>query len=188
MTYEERPATFEVNYEINADDVLAFSRHNCRSSRTMRRLRVGGYTFITLLLLFGDIVQLWVRRFLPWEYLLPVVGRQVLELVLFVGIYYLALRWVVKFTASNLSKESRNAGVMCKHKVVISDEALVETTDVGEQRVLWRGVDRVEENESHIFIYTAPATAHVIPKWAFATNREAEEFFQAARTYHLRAA
>ena len=187
MTYEEWPATLEVNYEINADDVLAFSRHTSRSSRTLRRLRVGGYAFITLLLLFGDVVQLWVRRFWPWEFLLPVVGRQVLELVLFIGIYYLALRWMTKFTASNMSK-GRHPGVMCKHKVVISDEALVETTDVGEQRVLWRGVVRVEENKSHIFIYTAPATAHVIPKWAFATNREAEEFFQAARTYHLRAA
>jgi len=188
MTHEELPAKLEVNYELNVDDVYAFTRHTYNTSSNMRRLRRGGYVFIAGLLLFGDAVQLWVMWFRPWRYLLPEAGKMALELAVFMGIYYLALRLLTKRTAANLSKRETSAGVICKHKVIIDSDSLYEKTEVGEQRVIWRGVQRVVETAEHIFIYTAPATAHVIPKWAFATKREAEEFFEAARTFHLNAA
>lgn len=188
MTHEELPAKLEVNYELNVDDVYAFSRYTYNTSRKMRVMRRGGYVLIAGLLLVGDVFQVWAMRNWPWQYLLPEVGKMVLELAGFVGFYYLLMRLVIKRTAAVFSKEWKGSGVMCKHKIVIDGDSLHESTEVGEQRVIWRGVERVEETGEHIFIYTAPATAHVIPKWAFATEGEAKEFFEAARTYHLHAA
>ena len=188
MSHDEDARTLEVTFDLHADDVLAFTRHTCQRSRAMGLLTKGGYAVILLLMLSGDAIQLWARRLWPWEYLAPVVAWQVLELVLFLSVYYLLLRWVMKFTTLRVTKEGRNEGILCKHRVVIDAESLFESTDVGEQRVKWRGVERVEEGEGHIFIYIGSSTAFIIPKWAFATNRQSEEFFEAARAYQLRAA
>ena len=66
-----------------------------------------------------------------------------------------------------LKDEKPGRGQVGRHKVVLSDAGVVESTDVSESRTSWAGVDRVEQNAEYIFIYTSPAAAHVIPKRAF---------------------
>jgi hypothetical protein len=188
MTHEEENPKFELTYELHADDSLAFSKHTYQTSRATRLMRTGGYVLVALVYLVGYAFELWARRFWQWEYLAPVLAKQVLELAFYMSVYYLLLRWLFKFMAVRMTKEGRNAGILCKHRVVVDGEAFFDGTDVGDQRVLWRGVERVEQTDAHIFVYIGSATAFVVPKWAFATEREAQEFFQAARTYQMRAA
>lgn len=188
MTHDEENPKFELSYELHVDDTLAFSKHTLQTSRTFRLLCKGGFALVLLLSLVGYAFELWARRFWPWEYLAPVLAKQVVELALLVSVYYLVLRWVFKFMAVRMTKEGRNAGTLCKHRVVLDGEAFFDATDVGDQRVLWRGVERVEQTDAHIFVYTGSAMAFVVPKWAFATEREAQEFFQAAHTHQMRAA
>ena len=74
-----------------------------------------------------------------------------------------------------------NKGQLGRHKVVLNEGELIESTAVGESRILWAGVDRVEQNQEYIFIYTQPHAAHIIPKRAFNNAQAAESFYQLAR-------
>jgi hypothetical protein len=51
----------------------------------------------------------------------------------------------------------------------------------------WAGVERVDETETHIFIYDSTTSAHVIPKRFFASPAQAQAFYHAAKTYGDRA-
>jgi len=57
------------------------------------------------------------------------------------------------------------------------------TSQAGESRVSWAGVDRIEQNPEYIFIYTSVAAAHVIPKRAFRDMREAEDLYRRALVF-----
>ena len=80
-----------------------------------------------------------------------------------------------------MKQEKPDKGQLGKHRVKLNEAGLVEATAVSESRTSWAGVDRVEQNEKYIFIYTSPAAAHMIPKRAFSSVQGAEGFYQLAR-------
>jgi hypothetical protein len=81
-----------------------------------------------------------------------------------------------------LRDEKPGRGQLGRHKVVLTEGGLVESTAVGESRTSWAGVHRIEQNPRYIFIYTSPVAAHLIPKRAFRDMQEAEDFYQLGTT------
>jgi hypothetical protein len=86
-------------------------------------------------------------------------------------------------TARQLLDEGRNAALRCEQFLSIDKHGVASSSSVGESRVSWEAVERVEETERHIFLYVTSTSAHVIPKWAFETRQGAEDFAAAARSY-----
>ena len=92
-------------------------------------------------------------------------------------------RVVLRYAIRSLVRDERpGRGQLGRHRVVLSEDGLTESTAVNESRTAWAGVDRVEQSQDYIFIYITPATAHVIPKSAFSDPQEAEAFFRLARS------
>jgi hypothetical protein len=81
-----------------------------------------------------------------------------------------------------LRDERPDRGQLGRHRLVLSDDGVAESTAVGQSSTSWAGVDRVEQSPDHIFIYISPAAAHVIPRRAFKTADEAHAFFQLAQS------
>jgi len=79
-----------------------------------------------------------------------------------------------------MKEEKPEKGRLGTHKLKLDETGLVESTAVGESRTLWGGVDRIEHDPDYIYIYTAPAMAHVIPRRSFNSPNEAEQFLQLA--------
>jgi hypothetical protein len=92
-------------------------------------------------------------------------------------------RLVVRHAIRSLLRDERpGRGQLGRHRLVLGEDGLVESTAVNESRTAWSGVDRVEQSADYIFIYTSPAAAHVIPKRAFSDPQEADAFFRLARS------
>src|SRR5206468_2773224 len=98
---------------------------------------------------------------------------------LFVGIFFPAFalpywflekRLIRRAIMDLLKQERPDKGQLGTHRIVLSRDGVFERTAVGEARTSWAGIDRVEENEGYIFIYTSPAAAHIIPKRVFRTG------------------
>jgi hypothetical protein len=81
-----------------------------------------------------------------------------------------------------LQDEKPGRGQLGRHKVVLTEDGVFESTAVGESRTSWAGVHRIEQSPQYIFIYTSPAAAHMIPKRAFRDMQEAERFYQLGKT------
>jgi hypothetical protein len=96
------------------------------------------------------------------------------------GLYWFAHRWALRRAIDALvAREQPGKGQLGRHTLVLADNGVVETTAVGETRTSWAGVDRIEQDDKYIYVYTSAAAAHIIPKRVFIAA-DADAFYQLA--------
>jgi hypothetical protein len=167
----------QVQYQLDLDDIVAFGLHHARASKDSRRR-------LRLTQLWGVIFALFVAlMWLRWG-----VGTWT---ILFTGYSLFMLfgypsfcQWSVKHNTRKIYSEGQNKGALGNHIIALDAEGVTEISDVGESRIAWVGIEKVEENEEYVFLYTGSLQAHVIPKRAFLSGGEATEFFKLAQAYH----
>jgi hypothetical protein len=176
----------DVDYDLTADDLYAFQWRAAFTSPIGKRARRRTYAawFIALLLFAilpaigadGFSVSRVSFTFLLVAYPIVALGQWILE------------KWLIRRAILQLLKrEKPGKGQLGRHRIVLSDDVIIESTAVGESRTAWAGVDRVEQNDQYIFIYTSPTSAHVIPRRAFRDSQAADDFYQASRLHQERA-
>ena len=60
--------------------------------------------------------------------------------------------------------ENNPNGSIGSDQVTVSEKGVSESTQNSNCHFNWDAIDKVEYNESYLFIYNTPATAFVIPK------------------------
>jgi hypothetical protein len=171
----------EVEYELTRDDLFAFQWRAAFSSRIGKRTRrwayLGWFVAIVLLAIVPAIgADGFVISRISWKFILvayPIVA---------LGQWFFETRLTRRLILRLLKDEKSGRGQLGRHRLAMNDEGVVESTAVNQSRTSWTGVDRVEQNADYIFIYTAPHAAHMIPKRAFGDPKQAEAFYQFART------
>lgn len=171
----------EVEYELTPDDLYAFqwraAFNSPLSKRTTRKVFFGWFLAVLLVSLLpaigpdGFVISRMNFTFLVIAFPVVILIQRFLERRLMRGAILHLLR-----------NEKPGKGQLGRHKVVLTEGGVVESTAVGESRTSWAGVDRVEQNPQYIFIYTSAAAAHLIPKRAFRHVQEAEDFYQLSKT------
>lgn len=58
----------------------------------------------------------------------------------------------------------RDKGVLGEHTLELTDEGLIEATDVNRSLANWRTVFRIRQTKRFVYIYISDANAHVIPR------------------------
>ena len=171
----------EVEYELTLDDLFAFQWRAAFDSplgrRTARKVYVGWFVALLLFAIVpaigadGFAISRVSFTFLVIAFPTVILGQHFLQ------------RWLMRRVILRLLRDEKpERGHLGRHKIVLGESGLVESTAVGESRTSWAGVDRVEQNPDYIFIYTSPAAAHLIPKRAFSDLEAAERFYQLSRT------
>jgi len=170
----------EVEYELTRDDLYAFQWRAAFKSRIGRRSR----RMVYLLWLLAIVLIAILPAIGPDGF---VISRANFTFLIVAFPIVAFAQWLSETSLMRrtirrlLAEEKPDRGQLGKHRVVVSETGLVESTAVGESRTSWAGVDRIEQNQQYIFIYTSAAAAHMIPKRAFSSVQEAEAFYQLAR-------
>lgn len=79
-------------------------------------------------------------------------------------------------TAEFLLARGHNRSFLTEHRVQLGEQGIAADTDVASTTISWRGIERIENNETHIFILCGPASYMVIPRRAFTSPTEADAF------------
>lgn len=166
----------DIDYTLGPDDIVAFNRYHFKASpgtrRSYQRGLLSGVAVAVVLFLVFRGWESWLSALFP---------------VVFLLFYVIAYPWSIRRSINGLgrqvAKEGRNRGLLTAHHFSIDEAGLVDRTSVTETRTSWEGVERVVQTDAHIFIYVSATSAHVIPKSAFATPQQAQEFFELARKY-----
>jgi YcxB-like protein len=171
----------EVEYELTPQDLYAFQWRAAFASPRGRRARRKVYLlWLLAVLLFSTVPAIGADGFVisRVNFTFIVVAFPIVALV-----QWCLERWMMRRAILQLVKEEKpGKGQLGKHRMVVSEDGLFESTAVAETRTSWAGVDRIEQNPEYIFIYTSAAAAHVIPKRAFRDMQEAEDFYRRARS------
>ena len=166
---------FEIDYELTRDDLVAFQLYAMKSSRTARRF--GRRTRIT----YAIVIVIMAALTSPWSSTIA-AGGFLIACVTFLGLSWALTRVLTRRAIMELvSDEVPEKGHLGRHHIEFDENGIVETTAVGESRVSWAGIDRIERNSDHVLVYTTPSAAHMIPRRAFATpddEKAAYEFVE----------
>jgi len=171
----------EVEYDLTTDDLFAFQwRAAFHSPQARRRARNVYIIWLLALLIIAVIPAIGPGGFtfsrVSWVFL--VVAFPTVSLL-----QWFLERWLMRRAILELLRRERHGtGLLGRHKVVITDAGVEGSTAVDETRTAWAGIDRVEQNDGYIFLYTSVVGAHVIPKRAFKTVQDAEAFYRFATT------
>jgi len=75
----------------------------------------------------------------------------------------------------------KHRGVLGRHTLQITDEGLIERTDVNEAITKWAGLHKVASGPKYLYIYVTESNAHIVPKRYF-TSHGIEGFAGEIRT------
>jgi len=167
----------EVEYELTRDDLYAFQWRAVFVSPRGRRARRNAYlTWALAILLVAIVPAIGADGFVISRVSFTFIVVSILIAFLF---QWCLERWLIRRAILQLLKDEKpGRGLLGRHRIVLSQDGLVESTPVGESRTSWAGVDRVEQDSHNIYIYTSLAAAHVIPKRAFRDPQETDAFYQ----------
>jgi hypothetical protein len=95
-------------------------------------------------------------------------------------LWYICLLFVFPVLGFFSAKKRGTYGRDCK---VYIDATHIWTIDAANEiRKPWNSIDNVVEARNHIFVYFDKCNAFIIPKTAFDSLKDADVFFQAAKT------
>ena len=167
----------EVEYELTRDDLYAFQWRGVFETPRGRRARRTVYLgWLLAIVLFSIVPAIGADGFVISRVSFTFIVVAISIVFLF---QWCLERWVIRRAILQLLEDEQpGKGLLGRHRVVLSQDGLIESTAVGESRSSWAGVDRVEQDPHNIYIYTSLAAAHVIPKRAFRDPQEADAFYQ----------
>ena len=97
---------------------------------------------------------------------------------LFISAILLSLILLLTIIQILLTHSKRtDKGFLAKHTLEFSQEGFIEESPVNRTASKWAGVYRIRKGVNHIYIYTAPYKAHIIPRRAFETTEEFRGFY-----------
>ncbi len=133
--------------------------------------------FVPLLLVVLSAITVLVSRSIERSYYL-----------LFLAIFWVIfMPWSykrsIKKYVRRMYSEGKNKRLICKHKLSIAPEGIVETTDIGEASIRWSAVEKVESSDKYIFIYTSAVGAIIVPRGAFPDDSKYSEFIETVKRY-----
>ena len=162
-----------ITFTLEPRDLNAFGAYHRKNDPGYKRAFYFS-TFI-IFLLCGSRFLKYVDDF-PYFLLLTVT-----YFLLWLQVLKIVLIFLQKIVSWKSMSKDKQAGILCEHKITLTNEALLEYTNTNESKFSWAGVYRVVEWSNYLFIYTNISTAHIIPKRAFRNEEEFQEFYKFAQ-------
>jgi len=172
-------------FELTPEDLRAFNHFHYAHSPAMRRQYLRQwFTFPVVWLLLCVLIWYFADRTRGT----PV--RTFLDLwPLFAGvpfwlIYFpLAYRWKLRKIIAAMLAEGKSRSLFTRHRVSLSPDGVTDSTEFGQNSAKWGAVERVVGNDDYAFIYTNALAAAIVPRRAFASASDFEEFIKLASTH-----
>ncbi|MFS0575160.1 YcxB family protein [Sporosarcina sp. 179-K 3D1 HS] len=165
----------KIHYHLTEEDFVNFnlyhSRHSKAASKALKMQRfISPILFMAAAFLFSKMGEI------PLPISLSTFGVMSILWVLFYPKYFYQL---IKRNAKKMIKEGKNDGLLGDHKMMMTDEGIVDTTSIGETRVSWSGITQWKEDAHYFYLYNSAVSAYILPKRELEDFEKTKAFLQA---------
>lgn len=175
----------EINYELKPDDLFEFSKETASAQKNHKPMVII-YAITYLLFIFADIIYAVIFGSLSdWNFaslILNILIRTAFTFAVIAVILTFIKLFAVKKVKDVLSQESEN-GVFCEHKIILSENQLVELTDINTSQYSWKSIGEIKELEQFVSIEVLMSFSYIIPKRYFKDRQHIKDFLDTAKTY-----
>lgn len=171
-------SVMQIEFENSVEDVLYLNLYHYRYSPLFRNRR--------LALRFGfPAFLVFVCLLLVFVFSAPVVTAVPVLLVGAIWVYMSPrlLERNVKNQVAKMHSEGKITMTVGRHRLSLNPDALADDSDSGRTRTGWKDVESIVSTERHIFIYTSPTMAYIVPKRVFGDESGCREFIETAKRY-----
>ena len=174
----------EVEYSLDMEDLLAFNQYLNSQSPSLRRVHL-----MRRLTLAIALAVLWV--FLCVELggdigpgACVILGLLLgLVNVVFFFLYPVRFRQRTRRLVERMYMEGQNLGLFTRRRMTITPETVTDATEVSVRTMKWVAVEKIAVDQRHAYFYVSAASAFILPKAAFATEEEFQEFVETSQGY-----
>ncbi|HEV3020827.1 MAG TPA: YcxB family protein [Pirellulales bacterium] len=171
----------EVVYELELDDLIAFSMHHRKTSPAMRRQLRAAYLIVpAMFCVLAGLVMVAVHdegmRILLAIFLLATGA------ILFLLGPLLSRHRTARFLAK-IYAEGSNRALLGWRRLSLGREGVAMSSELIESRMKWPAIEKIESSDQYAFIYIGSANALVVPLRAFASPAHFMVFVETARNH-----
>jgi len=150
----------EIKYNLTEEDYIHFNLFHIKNSKTaIRSLNIqrfiGPIIFIISAFVFSKIGDV------------PFLG-------LFITFLVMSILWIFLYPkyfyshvirhVKKMIKEGKNDGLLGEHKMMLTEEGIIDTTANGETKVNWSGIESYKEDNDYFYLYNSSVSAYILPK------------------------
>lgn len=174
----------EINYELEPNDFFQFGKE-ISPTQSNHKPMVTVYLITFVVFIFADVIFAFFSGTLnEWGLSFLLLSIALRTLITFAGI--LAVLGIIKLIVTkkekDVLKESKN-GVFCEHRIILTEDEMIELTDVNITRYSWSAIGEILELESFIKIDVLMSDSYIIPKRYFQDEKHINDFLETANNY-----
>lgn len=162
----------ELKYEMTKDDYLAFNLYHAKHSKTVQNSLVMQRFLTPIFLLILPFLFSWITG----EFLMGLFIIFVIISVLWVIFYPKYFYGYMEKNINKMMNEGNNKNLLGQHVFIANEDGFIEKNSVGESKVSWSSIEKVEENEDYYFLFLSTMSANIIPKRSFSNDASQEDF------------
>jgi hypothetical protein len=172
-----------VEYENSLDDVLYLNLYHYQHSPAFRMKRLAFRFALPVFSLAAWLALISMNPSAAFSGLPLLVVA-----VVWIGFSPRLLQRNIRRQVANLHTQGQIAGTVRRHRISLTPEAIIDKTETGKAKTMWKDVQRIVTTKRHVFIYTSAEMAHIIPKGSFSDESKCGKFVEAAKRYYEKAA
>ena len=149
----------EITFNLEMSDWLAFQQFYLKTSKQFIRLKL----IVTWMVPAIFAALLFVQYFREPMVIMQAVMYTIISLV-WVIFYPRHFTGRVMQRAQKQMESGDNSGCLGTHTMSFTEEGIIDKSPQSEYKVTWPGIKRMEETDSHYFLYNSALSALIIPK------------------------
>lgn len=164
---------FEFHYTLQDEDFILFNQHHAKSSKQGKKALLMG-KIVVLIVCFSLMILFNVLDLNQW-----ITGVMTIYLGAFSLIWlFFSERFVMRTIRKNVLKLKKMGRLPYHSDVTLAfdEEGLIERTAQTESKTNYGVLERVDQSDKAIYIYTSTVTAYMLPKSVFVNPYQEAEF------------
>lgn len=148
----------KIVYRVEMQDIVAFNQYNLEDTGTLKSLRLK-----TIVIGCVIIAVLGGWQYRVTESIDPIITGAIFAIIFSTWILKRDFRVSPK-KIQKIYGGDTNKGVLCQHQIELVDDGLIESTSLGEQKTTYSGIEKIDQTDTHGFIFIGTMNAHTIPR------------------------
>jgi hypothetical protein len=166
----------KITYHNTVRDRLAFAAFHLPRSPMIILITVGFFLFITFESIIPDIPK---DKSLAFQIFYVIIAEAIQASIIFAV-------WTVIVLVGTISK--KNKTLAAERTLTFSEDSFVSDTSFAHSEYKWPMVQKLARTGSHIFLYLNKDSAVIVPRRAFESSSQWDEFYDYCQSKTRRAA
>ena len=170
----------EVEYSLGLEDLLAFNQYHCTHSPAVRRQQ-----FIPRVAVLIALAAVWVLSSAivdPSAWIILGFFFGLVGAISYFS-YPARARRRSRRLVERVYMEGHNRGLFTRRRLTITPETITDATEITVRTMKWVAVEKIAVDQRHAYFYVSAVSAFILPKAAFASEAEFQEFVETAQRY-----